>query len=288
MSEDILEKQLFEIIKDEDMDERIKCAKVDMLIRLGVDVNVMYGARSPLRLARDNNLKKIVELLENNGAKDVFDEKIANEFGVKLIKACQGEEKKDVKEIKELIDMGADVHAENDYGYTALIMALNYGHKEIAEILIKNGANVNAKTSDGWTALMNASHEGDKEIVELLIQNGADINAENNDGWTALMSASTRNHKEIVKLLIQNGVNINARDYYGETALINTSERGYGEIVELLIQHGADIDIENNKGETALMLASNSKTEKIIKRAVSKKSKKVLLDKIKKGFGIDK
>ena len=33
MSEDILEKQLFEIIKDKDMDERIKCAKVDMLIK---------------------------------------------------------------------------------------------------------------------------------------------------------------------------------------------------------------------------------------------------------------
>ncbi|MBE6463689.1 MAG: hypothetical protein E7005_08085, partial [Alphaproteobacteria bacterium] len=105
MSEDILEKQLFEIIKDKEMAEHIKLAKIDMLVRLGVDVNVMCGARSPLRFAKDNNLEKLVELLENNGAKDVFDEKIAKELGAKLIKACQGEEKKDVK---ELIDMGAD------------------------------------------------------------------------------------------------------------------------------------------------------------------------------------
>ena len=77
MSEDILEKQLFEIIKNKDLSEDIKVAKIDMLIRLGVDVNVIYGARSPLRFAKDNNLEKVAELLEKNGAQDVFDEKIA-------------------------------------------------------------------------------------------------------------------------------------------------------------------------------------------------------------------
>ena len=120
MSEVTLESQLTEIIKDKEMAEHIKLAKIDMLIRLGVDVNVMCGARSPLRFAKDNNLEKLVELLENNGAKDVFYEKIAKELGVKLIKACKSEEKKDVKEIKELIDMGADVNQKDKYGQTAL------------------------------------------------------------------------------------------------------------------------------------------------------------------------
>ena len=88
MSEVTLESQLIEIIRDVDMADHIKHAKIDMLIRLGVDVNVMCGARSPLRFAKDNNLKKVAELLENNGAKDVFDEEIAKELGVKLIELC--------------------------------------------------------------------------------------------------------------------------------------------------------------------------------------------------------
>jgi hypothetical protein len=41
MSKITLESQLFDIIKDKEMAEHIKLAKIDMLVRLGVDVNAM-------------------------------------------------------------------------------------------------------------------------------------------------------------------------------------------------------------------------------------------------------
>ena len=63
MSKDILEKQLFEIIKNKEMAEHIKLAKLDMLVRLGVDVNAMYGAKSPLKLANEVNNQKVIEFL---------------------------------------------------------------------------------------------------------------------------------------------------------------------------------------------------------------------------------
>ncbi|MBE6463310.1 MAG: hypothetical protein E7005_06115 [Alphaproteobacteria bacterium] len=252
MGEVTLESQLIEIIKDEEMAENIKLAKIDMLVRLGVDVNAMYGAKSALKLTNELNEREIAKMLKDNKARDFIDEKKANEVGKKLIKACQGKEKKDVKEIKELIDKGADVNQIDISGISALGYASSWGHKEIAELLIQNGADVNQKSVNGINALGYASNWGHKEIVKLLISRGADVNAKNE---------------------------------LGNTALIRASKRGYEEIVELLIQNGADVDIENNKGETALMLAFDSKTEKIIKRAVSKK---VLLDKIKKGFGIGK
>ena len=74
MSEVTLESQLIEIIKNKEMAEHIKLAKLDMLVRLGVDVNALYGAKSALKLANEVNNQKVIEFLENNGAKDVFDE----------------------------------------------------------------------------------------------------------------------------------------------------------------------------------------------------------------------
>ena len=241
MSENILEKQLFEIINDKKMSEEIKLAKVDMLIRLGVDVNAMYGAKSPLKLANEVNNQKVIDFLENNGAKDIFDEEIAKELGVKLIKACKGEEKKDVKEIKELIDMGADV---------------------------------NQKDETGKTALMMASIKGYKEVVEFLIQKGADVNQKDDYGWTALMWTSRKGRNEIVKLLIQKGADVNQKDYYGWTALIEASKRGHKEVVELLIQKGADVNQKDNNGQNAMMRADNEKIKKAIIEAVKKRNEK--------------
>ena len=269
MSENILEKQLFEIIKDKEMAEHIKLAKIDMLVRLGVDVNAMYGARSPLRFAKDNNLEKLVELLENNGGKNIFDEEIAKELGKKLIEVCANGEKKDVE---ELIDMGADVNQKEEDGKTALMRASYRGHKEVVELLIRNGADINQKDNNGVTALMWASYKGRKEVVDLLIQNGADVNQKDSDGWTALMKASRQGYKEVAEVLIQIGADVNQKNNDGETALMMASKRGHKEIVELLIQNGADVNQKDNYGQKAMMRADNEEIKKAIMDAVKKRN----------------
>ena len=195
MGEVTLESQLIEIIKDEEMAEHIKQAKIDMLIKLGVEVNAMYGAKSALKLTKDNNLKKVAELLENNGAKDVFDEEIAKELGVKLIELCTNGEKKDVE---ELIDMGADINQKDSNGQNALGHALIWEHKEIVKLLISRGADVNAKNELGNTALIRASKRGYEEIVELLIQKGADVHQKDNDGQNAMMVAYDNGTKKSI------------------------------------------------------------------------------------------
>ena len=118
MSEDILEKQLFEIIKDEKMEEHIKVAKIDMLIRLGVDVNAkVYRNRTALMFASNKGFIKIAKLLVENGA---------------------------------------DVNQKDKDGDTALKRASYNGHKEVVELLIKAKADVNQKNQIGVTALMSA------------------------------------------------------------------------------------------------------------------------------------
>ena len=38
------------------------------------------------------------------------------------------------------------IHCQDEWGYTALIMACRYGHVETADLLIKKGATVNYRT----------------------------------------------------------------------------------------------------------------------------------------------
>jgi ankyrin repeat protein len=122
MSEDILEKQLFDIIKNKELSEEIKLAKLDMLIKLGANVNVVNKNNTPLMMAC------------------VFGhEKIA----------------------RWLIDNGANIHQKDDVGRDALIIASWIGHNEkILELLIDNGADVNQKDNEGETALIKASSSG--------------------------------------------------------------------------------------------------------------------------------
>ena len=219
MGEITLESQLIDIIKDEDMAENIKLAKVDMLIRLGVDVNALYGAKSALKLANELNETIIAKMLEDNKARDFIDDEKAEELGTKLFDNCS-EDRFDIKKIKELIDMGADVNQKDETGKTALMEASRRGHKEIAVLLIQKVADVNQKDDYGWTALMWTSRKGRNEIVELLIQNGADVNVKDYKGRNAVMIAKDEKTRRAIIDAVKN-----RNEKAGENVIVQGVER---------------------------------------------------------------
>ena len=220
MSKITLESQLIDIIKDEDMAEHIKLAKVDMLIRLGVDVNAMYGAKSLLKLANEVNEPKIAKKLEDNKAKDFIDEKKANKLGLELCEICQRVFNINIAKVKELMDMGADVNAKDYTGHSALIFVSKYGVKEVVELLIQNGVDVNLKDRYNNTALMWAANYGFKEVVELLILSGADVNLKDTGGRNVIMHAE---NEEIRKAIIDAVKKRNEKT--GENVVIQGFER---------------------------------------------------------------
>lgn len=95
---------------------------------------------------------------------------LAGEIEEKLFRAT---EKRDVKEVKELLENGVNVNARSNNGNTALILAAVNGHKEIVELLIDKGADVNVKNKYERTALAMAIKEGHKDIADILTKNGA-------------------------------------------------------------------------------------------------------------------
>jgi ankyrin repeat protein len=126
----------------------------------------------------------------------------------------------DIEGVRELFagHIIPDINDNNDYGWTPLITASDYGYIDIAKLLIDNGADVNAQSDNHKTPLMRAIVNNHIDIAKLLIEAGADVNAKDIFGSTALIFAAYYNRRNLVKMLIDNGADVNARDSHGKTA----------------------------------------------------------------------
>ena len=90
------------------------------------------------------------------------------------------------------------------HGRTALLTAAFEGNFKNVKNLIEKGADVNVEKKDGKTALLLASgNSNGLQIVQYLIQNGAKINAQTKDGYSPLMWAAYNGNIKIVKELLQ-------------------------------------------------------------------------------------
>ena len=98
----------------------------------------------------------------------------------------------DVSVIKDLVEQGANVHANDD---CALRWATENGHLEVVKYLVEQGADVHA---DDDCALRWAASSGHLKVVEYLVEQGADIHAEDDE---ALRWAANNGHFGVVEFL---------------------------------------------------------------------------------------
>ncbi|MCL4361657.1 ankyrin repeat domain-containing protein [Candidatus Dependentiae bacterium] len=183
---------------------------VELLIKAGADVNSKddLGATA-LSYASYYGYKDIIQdLLKSKADVNVKTTgPILNETTTEdtpLMLASAGKtDKKDSVEL--LLNANADINAKNSAGYTALINATYWGHRNVADLLIRKKAELNLQDNDGETAIIWASIKGNRDIVEDLIKAGANININDHDGDTALKLAEKKGHKEIVDILKKAG-----------------------------------------------------------------------------------
>ena len=169
-----------------------------------------------------------------------------------------------------LCKLGTDMNHKNSLGRTPLHGAAEYGHYDIALMLLdcdyqvdvntpekdrwtpSRCAEVDARDNMGWTPLHIASRQGHRELVRLLLEYDADAFAHNQDKHTFLEIAWEHKHKEIINLKYEGG----------QTALHiaseQASEREYLKLIQWLIGHGADPNTGDEREETPLFPASRN------------------------------
>jgi ankyrin repeat protein len=108
--------------------------------------------------------------------------------------------------------------------------------------VLETGCDVNAADVDGgFTALMAASLFGHRDAVELLLCSGADLNRKDRTGMTALDYAVLQSHLHVIeRFVLDPRLDRTTTDYQGHTVLINAVIAGDFNVIEFLLKNGFD------------------------------------------------
>ena len=110
------------------------------------------------------------------------------------------------------------LNRHSDDGYPPLGLAIFFGNRELAKVLVDEGADVNTPSANAQKVapLHAAAAVCDLEMMRILLDRGADPDARQQMGYTPLHTAASRGDIEMAKLLLSYG---GTRDTRGEDGL---------------------------------------------------------------------
>ena len=151
---------------------------VALLLRSGCDIEArdQYGQTPLLCAARSGNVE-IVCCLVDHGA----DHEAISDLGFGVIHmAAYDDERLEV--LKFFISRGVFLEKKSDEGFTPLMISARRGQLKNVRWLLDHGANVSHHNKYGWTALHYAKYYGHPQIVEMLLRYSADPCAQTHQG----------------------------------------------------------------------------------------------------------
>jgi uncharacterized protein len=159
--------------------------------------------------------------------------------------------------VRQLLDQGADVHASDANGVTALIAAAYKNHLGVAQLLVEAGADVNVQDRSQQSAFLIATSDGYLELLQLTLAAGADVHRTDSYNGTGLIRAADRGHVEIIRELLRTDIDVDHVNRLGWTALLEAIILGDGgprhtEVVRLLVESGAEVNLADANGVSPL------------------------------------
>lgn len=170
--------------------------------------------------------------------------------------------------IKILLNYSAQINGLDNFGNTALMIAVKNNQISTLEYLIAQGADLNIDDCNGMTPVHVAIKLNFVNVARLLVNSGADINKKSREGLFPLFLAVSNEDEYFVWLLLRRGAEVNACNSEGLTALHEAIYRtnvplGYEacptnlEILSLLISYGGDVRAKTRRGLTPLYFAAS-------------------------------
>lgn len=174
----------------------------------------------------------------------------------------QAIENKDENQVTALLNEGANPNALNQYGESALQLAVENGSMEMVDALIEHQADVNkvSSTPEARSPLLVAAERGDEAMVHRLLEAGADAKQKDEQGKTAMHYATSRG---MLGDLIEHGGDLMAEDLNGRAPLHDMVARGEYEVIDEALFYGADPSKADINGRTALQEAALNGHESI-------------------------
>lgn len=246
--------------------------------------------RDSLAIAKANNYKEIVELLERFRR-----ERMAKLDEYALLEAIRAQDTEKARKyierganpnallpngesvlnhavstqsyaiVRLFLDSGANPNTQNALGTSALMTAVRLGNSSIVNLLLSHGVNMEQADMSGKTALFYAVENKNSSILASLIRNGANRDAADNDGRTVFLYACLKDNISACRTLIANGCDVSVPDIFGNTAIIAAAQKNSAELVRLILrQDRYAAEAEDSEGNNAAYYAEKNGNRQIL------------------------
>ncbi|XP_070176880.1 ankyrin repeat domain-containing protein 50-like isoform X2 [Littorina saxatilis] len=137
-----------------------------------------------------------------------------------------------------------------------LHLSLSLGHHDVASLLVEREADVNMIDSKGETPIFAALASNSSQmngVIDDLVSRGADVKHRSLTGRQPIHCAAMTSNITALTRLANAGCDVASKDgVLGDTPLHLACSRCCQEAVATLIRHGADFNAVNNRGDTPL------------------------------------
>ncbi|XP_013179621.1 PREDICTED: NF-kappa-B inhibitor cactus-like [Papilio xuthus] len=156
----------------------------------------------------------------------------------------------------------------NDYGHTALHLAVMSGNAVVTRMLVIAGASLALRDFNGETPLHHAVAANNKDCIQALLAPVQDqphhklstvLNQKNYNGQMCVHVAAAAGHVETLNTLAYYGADLNAAEgLAGWTALHIAARRGDARLCSALLQRGASARARSMAGRTPRSMAART------------------------------
>uniref|UniRef100_T1JED5 Histone-lysine N-methyltransferase n=1 Tax=Strigamia maritima TaxID=126957 RepID=T1JED5_STRMM len=156
--------------------------------------------------------------------------------------------------VRYLIRAGVNLEARGENGMTSMHIASKTGNLDACRSFFETGKlNINLLDDGGWTALVWAAEFRHKDIARFLLDCGADPNVRDNEQNIALHWAAFSGSSEICELFLNRECDISSVNEHGDTPLHIAARQDNYDCIMLFLTRNADISAQNKEGKTPIM-----------------------------------